>query len=113
MLFRDSVPGGTPGVGTPFKNEDFTSISFFGEKDQGKRTLIRELANQFDVDIPDSDYDKRNIPICKFHMNVDGTEEAVQIMLTERFPTEEEKKRRHDRRPCSHRLFRLLLGHQQ
>jgi hypothetical protein len=40
----EGTPAATAGTGQSFQNGDFTSISFIGLKDQGKRSIVNALA---------------------------------------------------------------------
>jgi hypothetical protein len=47
----EGTPAATAGTGQTFKNGDLTSISIVGLKDQGKRTLVKTMADMIGCEV--------------------------------------------------------------
>jgi len=77
----EGTPAATAGTGVSFKNGDFTSISFIGLKDQGKRSIVTALASIIGCDLSGT-IDERNRCILKFTLEVDGVVESVRVMVS-------------------------------
>lgn len=60
----EGTPAATAGTGTTFKNGDLTSIAIVGLKDQGKRTLVKTMAEIIGCEVGHFSCSLRSLAAC-------------------------------------------------